>query len=82
MSWNPGRAKEPNDVSGPVKRIVPKGLLLANPGKQAPAPDSNVECGKCHMIVYSPDRKFDAKALQLAMKAHYSTSPQCVDSNS
>jgi len=73
---------ELNEVSGAMKRIVPKGLLLGNPGKQAPAPDSNVECGKCHMIIYRPDRKFDAKALQLAMKAHYSMSPRCAGSNS
>jgi len=82
MSWNPSRTKEPNEVSGPMKRIAPKGLLLAHPGKQGPAPDSNVECGKCHTIIYRPDRKFDATALQAAMKAHYSTSPKCAGSNS
>jgi hypothetical protein len=66
------------ELSGPLKLIAPKGLLLANPGKQAPVQDSNdIECGKCHVVIYTADKGFDAKAFQEARNRHYSISPSC-----
>jgi hypothetical protein len=66
------------ELSGPLKRIAPKGFLLANPGKQAPIQDPNgIECGECHVVIYEADKEFDAKAFQEARKRHYSISPAC-----
>lgn len=68
------------ELSGPLRRIVPKGLLLAKLGKQAPIQDLNsIECGKCHMVIYRADTGFDAKAFQEARNKHYSISPACED---
>jgi len=68
------------ELSGPLKRIAPKGLLLANPRKQAPIQDSSgIECGKCHKVIYRADKGFDAKAFQEAKNKHYSVSPACKD---
>ena len=76
--WKPAQKKDLTDLSGPLKRIAPKGLLLANPGKQSPHLDSSgIECGKCHMVIYRANKGFDANALEEARKAHYSTSPAC-----
>jgi len=61
-----------------MKRIAPRGLLLANPGKQSPIQDSSgIECGKCHAVIYRIDNGFDAQAFQEARKKHYSVSPVC-----
>jgi hypothetical protein len=66
------------ELSGPLKQVVPKGLLLANPGKQAPIQDSkSIECGKCHAVIYTADEKFDPKAFQEAKRTHYVISPTC-----
>jgi hypothetical protein len=61
-----------------MKRIAPRGLMLARPGKQAPVQDSNcIECGTCHMVIYRPDGVFDAEAFREAREKHYSASPAC-----
>jgi hypothetical protein len=76
--WNPVPKKDLMELSGPLKRIAPKGLLLANPGKQTPIQDpSSIECGKCHVVIYRADKGFDAKAFKKARKMHYSISPAC-----
>ena len=77
MVWTPA-LKDLMEASGPLKRIAPKGLLLANPGKQTPIQDSSsIECGKCHLVIYRADKVFDAKAFGEARKMHYSSSPAC-----
>jgi len=66
------------DLSGPLKRVVPKGFLLAKPGRQAPTENPrSIECGKCHALIYSVDREFDEKAFQEARRKHYLVSPAC-----
>jgi ribosomal protein S27AE len=76
--WKPASRKNLIELSGPMKRIAPKGLLLANPGRQAPIQDSNgIECGKCHVVIYPVGKGFDAKAFQDARNRHYSISPAC-----
>src|SRR5208337_1679837 len=76
--WKPILAKDPSEVSGQLKRISPKGLLLANPGRQTPIQDSNnIECGNCHAVIYRADIKFDTTVLQEAITAHQLTSPGC-----
>jgi len=78
MRWKPEATKDLTELAGPTKRIAPRGLLLANPGKQTPTQDSyNIECGKCHMVIYRAENSFDAKAFQDAKKKHYSVSPAC-----
>ena len=78
MLWKPAPKKELIELSGPLKRIVPEGLLLANPGKQAPIQDSNsIECGKCHAPIYTANKEFDLKAFQEAKRIHYANSPAC-----
>jgi len=76
--WKPTSRKDLIELSGPLKRIAPKGLLLARPGKQGPIQDTNsIECGKCHMVIYDADKGFDTKAFQEARNRHYSISPEC-----
>jgi hypothetical protein len=78
MRWKPEATKDLTELAGPMKRIAPRGLLLANPGKQWPAQDSNnIECGKCHMVIYRVEKSFDAKGFQEAKRKHYSASPAC-----
>jgi hypothetical protein len=61
-----------------MKKIAPRGLLLARPGKQAPVLDSGaIECGACHMIIYRTETTFDPEAFRAAKKKHYSISPTC-----
>jgi len=80
MHWKLAPKKELMGLSGPLKRIAPKGLLLARSGKQTPIQDSSsIECGKCHMVIYRADKVFDAKAFQEAKNRHYSISPACED---
>lgn len=76
--WRPTPRKDSVQLGGPIKRIAPKGLLLAGAGKQAPALDpSGIECGICHNVIYKADKGFDAKAFQEAKKTHYAASPAC-----
>jgi len=78
LIWKPVPKKDLTELSGPLKQIAPRGLLLANPGKQAKVEESNgIECGTCHTVIYRPDKGFDAEALEDARKTHYSTSPTC-----
>jgi hypothetical protein len=66
------------ELGGPIKRIAPKGLVLAGAEKQTSTQDpSSIECGSCHVVIYRADKGFDAKAFQEAKKNHYSTSPAC-----
>jgi hypothetical protein len=76
--WRPAPRKDLIELGGPIKRIAPKGLLLAGAGNQAPIQDpSSIECGSCHMVIYRADKGFDAKEFQEAKKNHYSASPAC-----
>ncbi|MGA2790572.1 MAG: hypothetical protein ABSF00_07375 [Candidatus Bathyarchaeia archaeon] len=77
MAWKPAPKKDLKELSGPLKRIAPRGLLLANPGKQAKEESNGIACGICHAVIYRPDKGFDAEALEEARKTHYSTSPAC-----
>ena len=78
--WKPVPTKNLAELSGPLKQVAPKGLLLANPGKQAPIQDSkSIECGKCHVTIYTANDKFDPKAFQEAKRTHYARSPACED---
>ena len=61
-----------------MKRIAPRGLLLANPAKQTPIQDSGeIECGSCHEVIYKADNGFDVNEFQSAKEKHYSISPAC-----
>ena len=62
-----------------MKRMAPRGLLLGNPGKQAPPQDSGdgVECGACHIIIYKAAGFFDKEAFYMARRKHYAVSPGC-----
>lgn len=76
--WRPEADKESSELGGPMRRIVPRGLLLAAPAKQAPIPESGeIECGSCHGVIYKPDNGFDAREFQEAKEKHYSLSPAC-----
>lgn len=78
MLWKPVRKKDLIELAGPIKRIAPKGLMLSNPGKQAPNQDSDsIECGKCQTVIYKADDGFDANAFDEAKRKHYSSSPTC-----
>ena len=79
MRWTPAPKKDIAEVAGPIKRIAPRGLLLAKPGKQAPVQDSPnaIECGACHKIIYQAEDVFDVEAFQAAKKRHYEVSPSC-----
>jgi hypothetical protein len=78
MRWIPTEKKGMHELAGPMKRIAPRGLLLARPGKQAPIQESNsIECGTCHTVIYRPNGVFDAEAFRAAREKHYSTSPGC-----
>ena len=80
MRWKPYPQKDFADDKGQIKRLNPKGLLLANPGKQAPNLNSRgIECGKCHTIVYPPDKEFEMASFKRALREHYTTSPDCAD---
>jgi len=80
MRWRPYTQTDSSDVSGQNKQLNPKRFLLANPGKQSPGPNSTeIECGKCHAIVYSPEKEFDMAAFKAALKGHYVISPDCAD---
>ena len=66
------------ELSGPMKRIAPKGLLPTNTRKETSIQDSSIiECGKCGEVIYRADNGVDAKAFQEARKKHYSISPGC-----
>jgi len=74
--WRPAPKKDLVELGGPIKRIAPKGLLLAGAGKQVPVQDpSGIECGSCHVVIYKADKGFDEKTFQEAKKNHYSVSP-------
>jgi len=61
-----------------MKRITPRGLLLANWEREASVQDPRgIECGKCHVVIYRAEKGFDAKAFEEARKKHYSNSPGC-----
>jgi len=82
MLWKPAPKKDLTELSGPMKQVTPKGLLLANPGKQTPIQDSkSIECGKCHAVIYTAKEKFDPKAFQDAKRTHYTISPTCEGEN-
>ena len=51
---------------------------MANPRKQSLSPNfREIECGKCHAVVYTPEKEFDMIAFKTALKAHYVISPDC-----
>jgi hypothetical protein len=78
MRWKPVPERNVNELGGPMKRMVPRGLILGKPGRQAPVQDSGgIECGTCHMVIYKVDGVFDAEAFQAARRKHYSVSPAC-----
>jgi len=80
MRWKPYPRKDSVEAKGQIRHLVPKGFLLANPGKQAPNLNSRgIECGKCHTIVYPPDKEFDMVSFKTALKEHYAASPDCAD---
>ena len=68
-----------SELAGPMKRLAPRGLLLARPGKQAPVqdPGSGIECGTCHAVIYTAEGGFDRDAFEAARKKHYVISPEC-----
>jgi acetyl-CoA carboxylase beta subunit len=70
--------KDLSELSAPIRRIAPRSLISANPGKERPIQESGwIECGRCHKVIYKADRGFDAAAFQEARKRHYSISPEC-----
>jgi len=79
MRWKPVAKRDIREVAGPTKLIAPRGLLLAKPGRQAPAQDSRsvIECGTCHTVIYKAEDVFDREAFYAARKKHYAMSPGC-----
>ena len=77
MSWRASRTRELAEIAGPMKQIAPRGLLLGPARRQQPKMESGIECGKCHLVIYRPDREFDAEAFQKAKKMHHELSPTC-----
>ncbi len=77
MSWRASRTRELAEIAGPMKQIAPRGLLLGPSRRQQPKMESGIECGKCHLVIYRPDREFDAEAFQKAKKMHQELSPTC-----
>jgi hypothetical protein len=79
MHWKPVRKRDISELAGPMKRMAPRGLLLARPGKQAPLQDSGggIECGSCHQIIYRAEGVFNREAFAAARKKHYAVSPSC-----
>ena len=79
MRWKAMPKRDISELAGPTKRLAPRGLLLARPGKQAPIqdPDGGIECGTCHEIIYRPEGAFNRLAFEEAREKHYSISPEC-----
>ena len=79
MRWKPLPKRDISELAGPTKRLAPRGLLLARPGKQAPVqdPGNGIECGTCHEVIYRPENSFDRDAFEVARKKHYAISPEC-----
>lgn len=78
MNWKPVAKKDLRELSGPIKRIAPRGLILTNPENEKPIHASGwIECGKCHKVIYKADKWFDTTAFKEARKKHYSVSPAC-----
>jgi len=78
MRWRPVTKPDIRELGGPMKRLTPKGFLLANPGKQVPDVESEgVECGVCHVVIYRSEGSFDTQAFLAARKKHYEASPGC-----
>jgi hypothetical protein len=78
MIWRPVAKKDLRELSGPIRRIAPRGLTLTNSEKEKPIQNSGwIECGKCHKVIYKADKEFDAAAFREARKKHYSLSPTC-----
>jgi len=79
MQWRPTASKDLRELAGPMKRVAPRGLLLANPGKQAPVPDAEVvECGVCHKVIYrAVGGGFNSEEFRAERKKHYAVSPGC-----
>jgi len=78
MQWSPEEKKDSIELGGPVKRVVPRGLLLVDSDKPVPERDPNmIECGKCHKVIYTITAAFDSNAFQEARKEHYLASPEC-----
>jgi hypothetical protein len=82
IQWKPNLKKELIEVSGPMRRIAPKGLLIS-PNRPEGLQDFNtVKCGRCHAVIYVPDREFNKLSFKEAMKRHYSLSPECRENSS
>ena len=79
MRWRPVPKGDISELAGPTKWMMPRGLLLAKPGKQMPFHDSSagIECGTCHRVIYRAEGDFDREAFYAARKKHYSVSPEC-----
>jgi hypothetical protein len=78
MSWRPVARKDLKELSAPIRRIAPRGLILTNPEKNRPIHDSGwIECGRCHKVIYKADKGFDEAVFKEARKKHYSASPAC-----
>ena len=79
MRWNPVPKRDISELAGPIKRMAPRGLLLARPGKQAPVQGSGntIECGFCHTVIYKTEGVFDKDAFVAAREKHYAISPEC-----
>jgi hypothetical protein len=78
MSWRPVARKDLRELSAPIRRIVPRGLILTDPERNRPIQGSGwIECGKCHKVIYKADKGFDEAVFKEARKKHYSASPAC-----
>ena len=78
MRWRPVTRPDITELGEPMKRLAPRGFLLANPGKQSPDEESeDIECGVCHAVIYGSEGVFDTEAFLAARKKHYLAFPEC-----
>jgi hypothetical protein len=59
-----------------MKWLKPRGLS-ASPMPPVRPESGSIECGKCHAVIYNPEKGFDSAAFQAAKLKHYSSSPEC-----
>jgi len=82
IRWKPVPKRDIRELAGHLTRMAPRGLLLAKPGRQAPAQSSGgIECGTCHTVIYRAEGVFDTEAFHAARKKHYAVSPICETSD-
>jgi len=62
-----------------ISRRSPRKPRVQTAVTQPPSvnPTENIECGKCHQVIYTPVGQIDENAFNEATEVHYTKSPQC-----